>query len=822
MEDTGKLPSTHGGLKRMLSLQEKGGFPDEFRAFCDHELSVTMDSFGGINEVELIDCLERDGFLYPDQGVLPVFSKRRGVSLKRPLFGPAIQLFSRFPDGRTVPHYPEDPAMYPWGVDGENAEQSFSMLMDRRRILWRCTRKVSGSSEWYLSLSRRHLFRGEYFSFKNQRIGDHCEEQYKAAGLPCNKTEPFPNGPAKVEWSETGFHPGKNILLYRGEIQFPYGKKVYFFALSADVPLIPDELPFQRILKADWKSREFITAAMAFGDSEEEASAMALDAVHHYELIRKKKIEYGDQLEKEALSYEMEALPLAESFGKACAGYVDSMLVGNGCGTRAASNKFGFFAMWDTIYPIRDFLWNGRMEDAKRMLRHIAGYPWIESSPWVAAHVILEWDEVLAFDDDPLLEKELYPVMKKIFNFCLRLTESRFRLVLCGMNAGVDYPEELGLSGLFLSPCVNGFWYGACRVIRNHAARLGDEKTAEEAAEVIRRIECGFRQVFFAASPGYLRSGADRNLNPGPVEIYQNTSTLGYDYPYGMYLMRSLTSSLAAYQAGQLWHPKGHLSVPLDSPVPCEMWKTVHMNQHNGHEMKLQRLAGNVPEIHRVIGEYLKNFARWKVAQETFNYAGAEGNVFQTANWQTFSATAALEALRSGVAGIFRHRGGLWYCPAEDSGRVVLRNLPLRNRRITVEISGSGRYAEMSVNGRAFSGSMQLPCDLPIQSENPVWEIRRTSDETTLPFLLSATDLPIRNLRKEKQCVTFTAAGSASSPLCIAGAPGGILLTVNGTPVSCEWDPESSLAWIDRVWKEGDVIRFENKKTEKNSRPHKQ
>jgi len=791
----------------MSGLQVKGGFPDEYRAFCDHELSVTMDQYGGINEVELIDCLELDGFLYPDQGILPVFSKKRGRSHNRPLFGPAVQLFTEDSDRRVSPHYPNDPVLYPWGVDGCDSEQSFSMFIDRKRILWCCSQNGEKRSECFLVLSSRHLFQGEYYSFKNQRVGDHCGKQYEMARVPMDKNVPFPNGPAKVEWKEIGFRRDRNTLLYRGEIQFLYGKKVYFLAVSSDAPLTPDEAPFQRILRTRWEDREFITYAAAFGESEVEAVSGVTDAVRNYEDIRRRKTEYGDKLENEALGYEIESLTLAGTFGRAAAGYVDSMLVGNGCGTRAASNKFGFFAMWDTIYPIRDFLWNGRFGDAKRMLRHIAGYPWMESSPWIASQVVLEWDEVLAFDDDSDLERELYSVMKKIFHFCLKSTEPRYRLVLCGMNAGVDIPEELGLSGLFLSPCVNGFWYGACRVMRNHALRLGDSRTADEASVVIRGVEEGFREVFFAETPGYLRSGADRNLNPGSIEVYQNTSTLGYDYSYGSYLMRGLTRSLASYQAKQLWHPKGHLAVAFDSPVLCEMWKTVHMNQHNGHEMKVQRLAGNVREIHRVIGEYLKNFDRWKVAQETYNYAGAEGNVSQTANWQTFSATAALEALRSGVAGISRHRGGLWYLPAQDSGRITLRNVPVSGRRIVIEISGTGEYAEMSVNGTAFEGSMQLPCDVFPETGEVVWRIRRCSEEPVYPVLISAVDLPVRNLVTEGGATRFEFAGVGYSPVCIrcSGKP---RLRVDGGEIPVEWMPEERTAWVDRLWCEGDAVEI--------------
>ena len=56
----------------------------------------------------------------------------------------------------------------------------------------------------------------------------------------------------------------------------------------------------------------------------------------------------------EVLPYFQKSLSLAETE--------------NGIAIRAAANKFGFFAFWDHIYPLRDFLLCGETETARKGL----------------------------------------------------------------------------------------------------------------------------------------------------------------------------------------------------------------------------------------------------------------------------------------------------------------------------------------------------------------------------------------------------------------------------------------------------------------------
>ena len=789
----------------METLQAKNTFPEMYRAFADGELSVCMERFGGIDEISLIDVLDFNGKPYPDCRSTPIFSRSKSKSMGRPLYGSAVRIISEDGNGRAFPHYPHDPEIFPWGVRGKAENHSFEMLVDNKCVMFRCTYAESARKDFIVSLSKDHLFNGEFSSFKNQRVQDHCEEHYKHAGIPYEPTKPFPNGNAKVTWNLPEFDEGKNALIFDAAIQFQYGKKKLYLVVTSDAPLAFSEPPSLWALSARWNERKDIKVVFGFGDTPEEALLQAKNGCCDYHGLWNRKLDRFTALENAAPKIEIEHLPLAGQFMRASVGYQNSMLIADGIGVRAATHKFGYFAMWDTIYPIRSFLWNGQYETAKKILRYIVEYPYVDNSAWISSHIILTLNDVLAYDDDPELIDACWPYLKKFFEVALKLTNPKSGLVLCHMNAGVDDPAELGLNGLYHSSCINGWWYGACRVIENLAISKQEDTLEKQAHHVIELLEKNYLKSFFAEDAGYLRTGVDQAGKPGGVEIYQNTSTIGLDYVYGQYLMRSVIGRLADYQATRLYHPMGHVAVAWDSEVRCEMWKSVHMNQHLGHECKLARFAGKADEAYRVLKPYLDAFGQYKVAIETFNYAGCDGNASQTANWQTFSATAAGQAIQYGLAGIGRHCGGLHYIPAYDEHEINIDNLKSGSSIFSIRISGSGKYVgKMTLNGTELNGTMQIPFDL-ITSGKVEWKIERSNRPFSGPVLLSAFDMPVSALVCGGKSLEFTLGKTTHVPILLQ-CPLEPRVKINGEPVMGEWNAEESVFWMDRKWNQDDRI----------------
>ncbi len=785
---------------------------NEYRHFCSNELSAMIDNDGGICSFNLIDCYYWKGQVYPDQWLLPILS-RNGVNEQNggPEYGSGAQLYTRESDGRVLLHRPTEQQFTLSYLEGGDENQTYQMLLDNHRIVWECTCASHKREELILSLNRRFWYCGSVPVLKDQHRGENSTQNgdhYKEAGVELDVDLPDNlNGTAEVNWVEEPFDAKRGVLLYRGTVVYPYETKTYVVAVGADAPIVPDEAYNVTLLRMAWGERERIRVGMAIGETEEAAIASLHESLEQYALLRKTQLETTEHRERTANCVSTKALPFAEAYGRAVNAYLDALMVGpmaeGRIGVRASSGNYGYFSIWDTIYPIRDFLWNGRYADAARILKYLFSLPAMENTPLSALHLAVEWNEAMAFFPSEYQE-DIYSQLLKFFRFAIRLTEPQYKLLLCKCNTGVDKPGQMGLSGLFLSPDVNALWYSFCRIIRNEAIRHGDEEMAATATELIEKIEVGFRRVFFNEEVGYLRAAAKSDLSPAEPEVYHNSLTLGYDYPYGMYLMHDIADRLAHYQSHELYHPFGHRAVAFDSSMPSSWWKYVHMNQHNGHEMKLQRTANNTPEIHRVMGEVMKRADRWKIAEETTNFSRFSIHPDQVCDWQCFSATAQMEALRAGVAGILRHRGGVYYLPAKDSGTVCVRGVPMKNYAVSIAVSGSGSFAMLKCAGKSVKGTLQLPTDV-ICDVNETMQVCRTDERPEYPVLLTAIDLPIEQVTAHGKRLSFVCGDTLYTPITWY-AKTRPTVRINGEAIAVEWNDNDGIAVLDHLWKKGDKV----------------
>lgn len=787
---------------------------NEYRHFCSNELSAMVDNDGGICFLNLIDCYYWKGQVFPDQWRLPILSRDHIADNNAcPAYGSGAQLYTRDADGRVLLHRPAEQRFTLSYLEGGDEDQTYQLLMDNGRLLWECTCASDKREELLLYLDRRFWYCGQAPTLKDQHRGENSTQNgnhFEEAGVELNVDLPDNlNGTVTVQWKEEPFDAARGVKLYRGTMQYPYETKSYVVAVGANAPIEEDEAFNVTLLRMAWGEREAIRVGMAVAETEEEAIASLREGLERYAVLRKTHLETMEMRERTANCVSTKALPFAEAYGRAAGAYLDALMVGpmpeGRIGVRASAGNYGYFSIWDAIYPIRDFLWNGRYAEAARMLKYLFSLPAMENTPLCAMHLVVEWNEAMAFLP-PDYQEDMYPQITKYFNFISRLAEPQYGLVQCKCNTGVDKTKQMGLDGLFLSPDVNAWWYSFCRIVRNEAIRHEDEKMAMAASKLIDSIEVGFRRVFFNEEVGYLRAGAKGDLSPADIEVYHNSLTLGYDYPYGMYLMRDIADRLAHYQSHQLYHPFGHRAVAIDSPMPSGWWKFVHMNQHNGHEMKLQRTADNVAEIYRVMGEVMKRSDRWKNAEETTNFSRFSIHPDQVCDWQAFAAMAQMEALRAGVAGLLRHRGGLCYLPAKDSGTVCVQGIPMDNYRIAVSVSGSGSFAVLKCAGKTLKGTLQLPADV-ICDVNETMQICRTDDRPSYPVLLTAIDLPIREVTAHGNRLSLTCGDTVHTPM-IWWARSAPRVCVNGQEIPSAWDAVSGKVAVDRLWHTGDVVEI--------------
>ena len=778
---------------------------NEVRSFCAHELAANLDCRGGLCNLSYIDAVELDGVIYPDEKPLPIMNRDNAEFVGRPMYGPAIQLYTRTKKGRDILHYPALHTFSPWSLYGGDNEQTYHFFMERRRIFWRMGCSLEDAQELCWCLQPCTLYCGEKQVHMQQHTGVSSTQSgalYTQEEMENNK--PVLNGTAKVQWKQEGYDKTQQTLYIRGTVEYPFGTKEYYLAVGSNMPVTCNETYSTTVLCAPWENSREITFVMAFGNTREEAFEAMRSGTENYTQILENNIREAEAVEADAPVIQIPRLNATADFSQMASQYLNAMTVGKtdagDIGVRAAVYKYGYFSVWDAIYPVRDFLWNGRIADAQRQISYLLTLPMMENTPIAGLHAIVQFNEVMAFCPEWNTDN-LYPAMLKIFRLAARSTEPVYHMLAYDANVGVDKTEELGVYGAFLSPEINALWYMACRVIKNEALHRNDKETYECADEIIKGIEAGYRKVFFDDDTGYLRSAVCRDLSLPENAIYQNTNTWGYDYPFGMYLMRDIVKPLADYQAICLYHPEGHRAVAIDSAIPCEMWKQVHMNQHNGHEMKLQRMAGNMDEVYRVMTRYLEQFERWQTAVETTNFSRFAIHPAQMCAWQAFSATANMEALRCAVIGILRHRGGISYLPAADSGEVQINNIPVEDRRISVSVVGTGEYGVMTADEKEIPGTLQMPADITYKAIS----VHRTDKLPTYPVLLTALDMTVEKLTAKENCLQFTCRETVSAPVCLLceTMP---LVSVNGVKLYPEYHSNCKKAWIDHCWHKGDVV----------------
>lgn len=752
-------------------------FPEQFRAFCSGPLSLCMERFGGIDSISLLDVRSFGGKDYPDRFPLPWLKRDGSSTLGRPLYSPAVQ----FRHGKEM-YYPTDVELFPNGMISDG----YSMLMDRNCAVFRF-RAVPGE-RFSFYLSALHMPEGTFPSLKNQCSRRESGIQWlpdELRGPGFDPSKPFPDGEMIFRRNAPEF--GKDHIVFSAHCTFSGYEKDVFWAIRFPQRFSIREIPngFEFYFDAELPSFE---VGFGFGDSREDALRNGETDFSRLEANLKK-------LRETKLEAEIEGMPVAADFIRTLPAYQRSLLVTENeseATIRAAADRFGFFAMWDHIYPSRDFLFFGEPERTKKLLRFMIRYPWAETCPWITIHLIIQTNEYLAFTHDLEFLKESMPRFREFFRFNKSFVNARTGFLASSLNMGMDNSKEAGLGGLFYPVCINGWWYDSLRSLENFARETGDDSLAEECREIACRIETDYEQCFYDEKEKYLKAAIGIDGKDHGLMVYQNTHTIGMDYVHGPWLFRRIIRRLAAYQAERLYHPCGHTAVSFDSEVPCEMWKSVHMNQHIGHECKVARFGGLAEEAERVMTGYLSYFGKYRTAVETFNLAGCDGDSVQLANWQAFSSTGALQGLVGGVMGWLVHRGGFSWIPAAGP-RSEIRNL---NGKV-LSVSGNGKY---SSGLEGVPGSLQEPADLNMKSLRVI----RSEKSPEHPVLIFAADLPVSGIRTEGKNLSFRTEALRRAPVMIF-SPELPDLRINGISVDFEWDPAERILWFDHLFRPGDL-----------------
>ena len=746
-------------------------FPVWYRAFTHGEIAMLMEQTGGICDLAIVDVAYKNGIPFPDNAYWPIFTRNGGSSGNRPLMGSGIRLLNLSPDG-TVDHViPESPEVFPWGFKSKN----MTAFLDTKRIFLQAKKASDSQSALRLCIDENYLFRGQNRSIKSQRNTPISIGNSQYTGTPLDPAQPFPNG--LFERTVHAAQVKEHCLLFHETMHLPYGDKEIYFAFYCGDDAVFRKDKNLHFVDTPWQNKSKQTVIISFADTAKDACKNAKTAFAEADTLLQKKCRQDALLSRKAAIVKTDTFPAMTDFFREQNRYLHAFLVGDEIGIRAASYKFSFFAMWDAIFPIRDFLRNGETEQAKKMFRYLLHYPNMEFFPWGSMHLILMLEEILAYQKDDALFAEAWPILKKFIANIRKMTDDKTGLYHDLVNCAVDDNAELGLTGRHYPACLNGFYYNALRTMENFAGDCGEDGTIYHQAW--KKLEQHYMPLFYNEQAGYVRHALDNQLKPAKIEVLMNTSVIALEFPFGEWLFGDKIGAIAHYKATPLKHPLGYSAVAYNSPLPCDMWKYVHMNQHLGHEGKLARFAGNTEEIKRILVPYFQHFEKYGVAVETYNLAGCNGNESQVANWQTFSATAASTSIISGLCGIFHHRGGYSYDPADGNDVITLENFRLNGKKLKIRIQGHGKYAVSKFNGISLHGTLQLPVDLPLRKENE-WSITRTEICPAEPVLISTHGLPVSAVVSDGNILSFTANRTGTYPMKWSSR-GKVQIYVNGT-----------------------------------------
>ena len=468
-------------------------FPNEYRAFCCGPLSLCVERFGGINSISLLDVREFAGKLYPDRFPVPWMRRRGGATMGRPLYSPAIQFFHGYRN-----YVPVNAELRPFGFNSEE----YSLALTEKSAAFRFARYPG--EKLVMTLSRFHMFEGEVPALKNQLAVIASNIQWlpdELRGEGFDAAKPFPEKDMVISRRSPRVDNGQ--IVFEAECRYLDHVKKQFWVVRSDSGLDHfSEIPNGWEAVYDSAESE-INLTFGFGSSLAEAQQNA-------ERSFRQNLEEREKNCAPALDLQIDHLDSASDFFRQFPGYQRHLLLAETnreiC-IRAAADKFGFFALWDHVYPARDFLLTGEPERTRKAIRYMLNYPWVETCSWITMQLILLTDEYLAYTSDRNFLDECMDHFERYFTFSSRFANPETGLLATSQNVGVDCSAEVKLTGMFYASCLNGWWYDSLRVLENFARETGRTELAEKALNLSRKVESNYEAAFFDDAESAVKSG---------------------------------------------------------------------------------------------------------------------------------------------------------------------------------------------------------------------------------------------------------------------------------------------------------------------------
>jgi len=507
--------------------------------------------------------------------------------------------------------------------------------------------------------------------------------------------------------------------------------------------------------------------------------------------------------------------------------YIESCKVEN-TGAIKANNFYYWVWSWDMSSPCFSLLKAGDYEGVRRAIlfldsiylegvgvgsAYTGDFQHYYTSSICGAHnlnYIALIHRYYIYTQDEETVKKVYPNLRKLFLEICALTDETG--LFLGRGSNTDNPEEFGRTAFAYVALDSGWWYEACRCLSRLAVLLEDEEIKEKAEEIVEKIRNNFINIFYNPDLGFLYEGVHPLTQPLDVAGEKNdtplVSNLGLFYGYyGEELTGRKLENMADFAEKELLREDGIHYKPVREKRGYYGWTRIGENwfpYHDVHLCRLLRKAGRGKALEKILNLYETNFALYHAVFEGKNF---KKPIATPGVWQSFGAGVWYSNLVESIVGIEIDEGGISYIPADISLEMKLLKLKFRDSVWDIKVKGEGRWAEgIAVDGRLVKGTLKVPREMLTGGKHTLSIERK--DVVVCPVLLEAINAYVKEVKVEKEALTFKVEGIGTIPIKFY-APWVPEVKVNGKPVQLSWE----LAGIDSSGIGRIILRLEEKET---------
>jgi hypothetical protein len=320
--------------------------------------------------------------------------------------------------------------------------------------------------------------------------------------------------------------------------------------------------------------------------------------------------------------------------------------------------------------------------------------------------VVTSFYNYYCFTGDTELLRSYYPILRFMLEKCLE-TEVKGTGLIEG--AGLpDYPAEQ--NGHDIASANNSSFYQALMSMRYLSAEMtritGQKKHdafGRHCAEFAARTRKNFIKYFFDKKVGYFRDSlSSKDFSP---RHHYPTFVIQWASPFAADLIAGNEKRIAAFMIKNFLRPQGigPMFPKWDPMYPGDgnQWLAYYPSWTESFFRGAMRAAGRGRELGQIVDVINWFWSRYTIP-EGFTY-DAENEGFTTDNpggKQPFGGQGLYGNFFRTIVGVEVDERGVIVTPSPARKELSVENLVVRGKKIDIKITGKGRHAEITFNGK--------------------------------------------------------------------------------------------------------------------------